>query len=69
LNGSVFDYEQALTSIETELPTYQRFQVANHLMAITLACAATRSEVRSTVRPYEAAVIVLGSVPVEPQIR
>ena len=29
------------------------------LMSITLACAATRSEVRSTVRPYEASVIGL----------
>jgi hypothetical protein len=29
------------------------------LMSITLACAVTRSEVRSTVHPYEASVIGL----------
>jgi hypothetical protein len=31
-------------------------------MSITLACAVTRSEVRSTVHPYEAAVRFMGRV-------
>jgi hypothetical protein len=37
--------------------------VGQHLMSITPACAVTRSEVRSTVHPYEAAVIGLVIIP------
>ena len=41
------------------ISVYERIYDANRLMVITPACAVTRSEVRSTVHPYKAAVIVL----------